>query len=142
MAPNQQWVKEAAEWFVRMHDGPPSAATRAQFIEWLLLSPAHLRAFLDVTEAIGSLGAAANDLSREQLIKSASADPEPSNVVPLDAAASARDQSRMLEDERSRSKKWLWTGIAACALGAGALTGWVACNHWHSTHLAAVERNR
>jgi transmembrane sensor len=142
MAPNQQWVKEAAEWFVRMHDGPPSAATRAQFIEWLLLSPSHLRAFLEVTEAIGSLGAAAKDLDREQLIQSASADPGLSNVVPLDAAASAHIQSQTLKDEQSRTKKWMWMGIAACALGAGVLAGWTACNHWHSVHFAAVERNR
>lgn len=126
-------IQEAAEWFVRLHDGPPSQATRALFIDWLLLSPHHIRAFLDVTEAILGLGAATRDLNKDALVATATSAHEASNVVPLE-----RLPVRSLPLRSPGVRRWICGVVAALALCAGGLTGWIACEHRHNAHLAAA----
>jgi transmembrane sensor len=80
---DRRTLDEAADWFVKLHDEPISSATRAQFADWLLLSPDHIQAFLDVTRTIGDLDASATNLNVEELIRAAAAEHSRSNVVPL-----------------------------------------------------------
>ena len=134
---DQRLLKEAVDWFVRMHDGPPSAATKTQFTEWLLLSPEHIRAFLDVTQSLESLKNVSLDLDRETLIANATKDRAASNVVSLEGIAHVPPGAAP-RDRQSRIKPWWVAGIALGLLSAGALCGWLACDQWHhSAHMHA-----
>jgi transmembrane sensor len=126
-------VNEAVDWYVRMHDGAPSAVTRTQFTDWLLLSPEHIRVFLVVTQSIEPLSNAASDLDRERLVAGAMADRQLSNVVPLEGVSPVPTSASANQSRASRIKAAWIVGIACGALGVGALCGWFACDHWHHT---------
>ena len=135
---NQHLIDQAVNWFVRMHDGPPSAATKTQFTEWLLLSPEHIRAFLEVTQSMNALGDITHELDQDKLIKNAAKDPA-SNVLSLESPASVTPDSS-LRDQPSRIKPWVVAGIVCGSIGAGALGGWFACVHWHHAAPARIEQ--
>jgi hypothetical protein len=126
---DQRLINEAVNWFVRMQDGPPSAATKTQFTEWLLLSPEHIRAFLDVTQSMSSLGDATRDFNKDKLLERAAQD-RASNVISLEWRANVTPD-KSLRDQPSRIKSWVVAGIVCGSIVAGALGGWFACVHWH-----------
>lgn len=41
----------AAEWLLRVEDGPLTEADKAEFLAWLKASPVHVREYLGVTRA-------------------------------------------------------------------------------------------
>lgn len=41
----------AAEWLLRIEDGPLTAADKGEFLAWLKASPVHVREYLGVTRA-------------------------------------------------------------------------------------------
>jgi len=127
---DKRLIKEAVDWFVRMHDGPPSAAMKTQFTEWLLTSPDHIRAFLEITQSFESLGDAARELDRDKLIAGAVADVSNSNVIPLEGISRDPSTSKSTAARFAR-KPWFLAGIAGLALSTGALCGWLACEHAH-----------
>jgi len=74
---------QAAEWFVRLNQRCVSVPVRQGFVEWMLSSPSHLSAYLEVVEADGQLRAFAGLPSKEELVAAAKADQSPENVVEL-----------------------------------------------------------
>jgi transmembrane sensor len=85
-----QHVDEAAsEWFVEFRTGEPSEATRRAFLAWLQESPAHMRAYIEVTALWNDTGAANRDRrwSIEELIREGRSDE--GTVVQLGSSVSA-----------------------------------------------------
>src|SRR4051812_35935308 len=105
--PTQSILREAADWFVRLQESPDA---REEFDSWLLRSPAHIEAFLRVSQAWGDLGSATeSEYSSEALISAARADAGLANVTPIGKLASA-PQARI--DGRRRLR---FASLAAAA---------------------------
>jgi ferric-dicitrate binding protein FerR (iron transport regulator) len=120
---DEQLIQQAVDWYVRMHDGPPGAATRAQFTDWLLLSAEHIRAFLQVTQSIEPLSKVGGDYDRERLVASAAADRSGANVITLERPRVLSEDSSSI----SRTQRVWLACIAGGTLGVGLLCGWLAC---------------
>src|SRR5687768_3834455 len=52
----EQVSKEAADWFARLLSRPVVETTRAQFANWIVQSPAHVRAYLAITRTWTDVG--------------------------------------------------------------------------------------
>ena len=46
---------EAADWLLRIEDGPLSKAEKSKFLAWLKLSPLHVRKYLSAARVAGYL---------------------------------------------------------------------------------------
>ncbi|MCD7097730.1 FecR domain-containing protein [Stenotrophomonas sp. MMGLT7] len=78
-------TREAAHWHALQREGELNAAQRAQFMDWLVASPDHLREYLAITRIAGELGEALRgmpvDLDRAATDQPGQALPD--NVVAL-----------------------------------------------------------
>ncbi len=64
MAPmSARITREAAQWHALQREGNLSAGQQAQFMEWLLTSPVHLREYLATGRIAGELGEALRDMA-------------------------------------------------------------------------------
>jgi len=68
---------------VRLNQRHVSVPVRQDFVEWMLRSPSHLAAYLEVAEVGGEIGAFAGLPSRDELVAAAKADGVQENVVEL-----------------------------------------------------------
>lgn len=100
----------------------PTDSTRKVLSEWLLLSPDHVQAYLEVAPASGLLQESARRLddSVAALVAAASAAPEDANVVPLEWAAADRSMSGPRAGKKPRATRWL---SVAAAIGIAVLGG-------------------
>ncbi len=106
---------EAARLFIDLRAEPGNEARRA-LSDWLLISPDHITAYLEVAQTFGVLNEASEQLdwSVEALVAAASEGPEGSTVVPLGRRSSGFD--RRVPDEKQANIKPLayrWLSIAA-----------------------------
>ena len=60
-----QIVTEAAEWFAVLNAGNVEEQVRARFAAWLLLSPNHVGAYLEVARVWGTVGSSMEVLGRD-----------------------------------------------------------------------------
>jgi transmembrane sensor len=93
-----QVVERASEWFVLMREPAVSAGEREQFVAWLLASPQHVGAYIDIARLWG-------DASQVDPLLDVSIDPQipsnisqfPGNRTAADAPPPARGFSRPLQ---------------------------------------------
>lgn len=124
-------LMDAADWFVRLQDQKVSSATREKFAEWLLFSPEHVAAYIEVTEIYGRAGSELDSApSTADLVSAAKADSESSNVVSLSTA----EPHTFIEDEepprKERRKLTSWLALAASVIVVAILFGWQAVSHY------------
>src|SRR5262245_17760904 len=113
-AERQAITARAAEWLIRLRSPDASAATRAEFTDWLRESPLHIQEYLAAVEVWEALSDpnVAGPTDVERLV----ADAESGNVVPPEAVPC---QSRGPEATAPRRKAWAVgaaVGVAAVAL--------------------------
>jgi transmembrane sensor len=83
---NAQILEEASNWFVEFSEGEITAAARADFNQWLRMSPEHVRAYLQISALwndVPLLGKS-RELDADQMIAQAR---RRSNIVELSAEA-------------------------------------------------------
>lgn len=88
---NRQILEEASAWFIEFRAGSMSAATHAQFVHWLTLSPEHIRAYLEISGTYTQLpkpGAMSDDIVADLLQRARRRIVD--SVTPLPEGASAR----------------------------------------------------
>jgi transmembrane sensor len=122
-------LNEAADWFVRLQDQKVTAESREKFANWLLLSPDHIAAYMQVSEIYGAFGAGlASAPSREELVKAARESKEDSNVVSLITAGRITvsdeepDEAEASAAERSNEKRRVWNRWVAAAASVVAIS--------------------
>jgi transmembrane sensor len=108
MSDDELIAKEATEWFVRLLEPSSQVAYKDKFSSWLLQSPQHVQAYLNVTRTWTMLGQIDDSLSAEELIRAARRD----TSIPLQA----RRFSLFGEINR-------WTKLAAAAVLLIAIVG-------------------
>lgn len=85
--PNQQTLRIAADWWMRLRDPRASEQTTEQWLAWIAENDDHLGAFERVTELAAKLGAL-GEVSRARLVAEF-APASPRRWLPLSAAAAA-----------------------------------------------------
>jgi len=130
---NQQIYEEASEWFVRMRDGEDSAPLRADLMTWLLRSPEHVKAYLDIAAIWSEVQgvAADSDLDLATRIARARAD---RNVSTFAAAIQPH------VEHRTRHIRWL--AVAACLVIVLAGTTLVWWRYGPETYSTALGEQR
>jgi transmembrane sensor len=124
---NSQIIDEAAEWFVTLRDGGGDAAQRAQFAEWLLKSPEHVRAYLEMTPVWAQSASVdpSRSIDARALIARARAE---SNIVELEspAAAPAAPGPRVTPSvpARARTVRHYWIAASIAVLCVAAILSW------------------
>lgn len=121
-------INEAADWFARLEDPAASAADREAFDAWLLSSPAHIEAHLEVSRLWGDLSLALGSAPGvAELVRAARAEPETKNIVPLPPAPPAGARGKR---EYSFLRPRL--AYAAAAILAAVLTSavWLFADRW------------
>jgi len=105
---------EAARLFIDLRT-EPAEKTRRALSDWLLISPDHITAYLEVTQTSGVLHEASQqlDLSVEVLVAAAVGGLENSTVVPLAHNISEFDQRTGGIHANSKSVAHRWLSIAA-----------------------------
>ncbi len=114
----EQVSKEAADWFARLLSRPVMETTRAQFANWIVQSPAHVRAYLAITRTWTDVGRLDGLPASTTLVRQA-------------VEASGGKQSFLnLKARRAAMRRWsghaLAAGIAATLVGVS----WMASSHW------------
>lgn len=129
---------EAVQWFLLLNDEYVSSNTRAQFAEWLLTSPEHIRVFLDVSQAYEGVGSAARDLNVKDLVGAARQHHEKSNVVFIHDAQSSAEPEKT---QRGYRRFWCLIASAVAVVAtvfatASALTRprWLCGSEVNATH--------
>ncbi len=129
-----QLVSEAADWFARMQEADVSAADRELFDAWLLTSPAHIAAYLQVSRVWGDLGSALDEMPDMETLASAARDePHVENVVALsrvDALSAGRPAHQFRPAGPGTSRSGV-VRAAVAALAAAVLTSavWLLVDH-------------
>jgi transmembrane sensor len=120
-------IDQASTWFVDFRLNEVDAQGRERFIEWLRLSPQHIRAYLEVAGTYTDMAAPGQALALdvERWIAAARAD---ASVVPLKAlptpprASTARDQPARSRFPRMRLA--IAAGLVAAIVGALGIWRW------------------
>ncbi len=112
-------ASEAADWFAHLQAPDASASDREEFGRWLLLSPLHIEEYLAITR-IWSDAQMMTDLSVDELVALARAEPESDNVITLAGGA---------PPPAPRRRRSVWS-LAAAATVAFAILGWQATDLW------------
>lgn len=111
---NSQIIDEAAEWFVTLRDDGGDPAQRARFAEWLLKSPDHVHAYLQLTSIWAE--SASVDLpllDAKTLIARARND---SNVVEFERPALVEAPAAAVEETRHARGYWAAASVVAVAI--------------------------
>lgn len=105
---------EAARLFIDLRTEPGDEARRA-LSDWLLISPDHITAYLEVAQTSGVLHEASEQLdwSVEALVAAAIEGPESSTVVPLGRNIGEFDQRRRETQANTKPIAYRWLSIAA-----------------------------
>lgn len=119
---SSQIIQEAAGWFVEFNEGDLDRPNRQAFVDWLKVSPEHIRAYLQVSahwEEAGAISPASIP-SIDALAALARESPA-GNVVPIARASLPADASPRAPIRIARSSRYRWAaGIAIAAIGVGA----------------------
>lgn len=131
---------EAAHWHALQREGPLSTTQQAQFMDWLVASPEHLREYLAIGRVAGELGEAmrAMPIDLQALIDDESTPSAPDNVVALPVRNSPRP-SKAVPERRSRLPKARLPRFATAAvlllcLGIGVRASWPQSGHYVAAH--------
>lgn len=106
----ERLMAEAADWFAAFGGGVHDAAENADFAAWLLRSPAHIAAFLDIACGWGAIGAAVGntscdaELSVDSLVRAAVASSDNSNVCVLASFAQTSGAHRPVAARRCHKR--------------------------------------
>lgn len=139
-------LTEASEWFACLQDAHEDPAVREEFSSWLLRSPNHIAAFLQITRTWGDVGLISAEFpAKEELVRLAreSIGEQPSNVVPLHPRRGIADAqlTAPIDEPEPRQKpepappprtanRWLKYSIAASMVFAVLALGWLALDRW------------
>jgi len=127
-------TQAAAHWHALQRQGDVSPAQQRAFMDWLLVSPEHLREYLVISETAGALGEAlrAMPIDLDALLAAPAAQGTGNNVVQLPARA-----PRAATPAPAR-RRWL-PGIAAAAallmaVGIGTPLAWPHTTRYVAAH--------
>lgn len=124
---SQDIVGQAAEWFVEFRLDEPDAQARQRFMEWLRLSPLHIRAYLEIAGTYADMAPAGVEmkLDVDQLIAAARVD---ANVVPLKDRLDTQASATTPPQRPAQRGNWRRPlAYAASLLLLAVATGWL----WH-----------
>lgn len=127
-------TQAAAHWHALQRQGDVTPAKQRAFMDWLLVSPEHLREYLVISETAGALGEAlrAMPIDLDALLAAPAAQGTGNNVVQLPARA-----PRAATPAPAR-RRWL-PGIAAAAalllaVGVGTPLAWPHTTRYVAAH--------
>jgi len=128
-------TREAAHWHALQREGRPSATQQAQFMDWLVASPEHLREYLAIGRVAGELGEAirAMPIDLQVLIDDESAPSAADNVVSL-PVRSRQTPSEATPQRRSRLPRFAAAAILFLCLGIGVRVSWPQSGHYVAAH--------
>lgn len=125
----KQITAEAVDWFLRFQETAADGPDRQGFSRWLLLSPAHIEEYLQVSSTWYLVNAGTDTAPEtDALVSAAKAHHERDNVVSLPSRFSRSAPPASAEPGRVSRRNW-WAGLAA-TLVLGAL--WVTYLNWQS----------
>lgn len=117
-------ASQAAEWFVAHRDSEMSDAKRAEFIDWLGASPAHVREYLAVSGLAEDFAQAAQSFATPADVLVSRARQDGGNVIALDVAQeSGLRREAAAPTRRGRTVLWSAVGGAMVAAIAGIVLG-------------------
>ncbi|AMX03228.1 FecR family protein [Microbulbifer thermotolerans] len=107
-APNDEQLDQACAWIARLRSDKVSSTDRREFAKWLSVSAANRRAFDQMAELWGDLGALAH-LPIDQLFPESRPSPKPASEQQKNARTAATDSRRFIS-------RWTISGglVAAC----------------------------
>ncbi len=105
---------EAARLFIDLRTEPGDEARRA-LSDWLLISPDHITAYLEVAQTFGVLNEASEklDCSTEALVAAALERPGSSSVVPLGRSSTEFEQRMREKQATTKPLAYRWLRMAA-----------------------------
>jgi transmembrane sensor len=131
-------LMDAADWFVRLQDRRVNAGTREKFTEWLLVSPDHVAAYIEIAEMYGRAGPGLDEApSIDELVAAAKAEPESSNVVALSMIDRGTTGPMDVEPPSPMPRRH-WSrrvALAASLIAVSLLIGWQAMSLSSHTHI-------
>ncbi|WP_102944072.1 FecR domain-containing protein [Stenotrophomonas sp. VV52] len=127
-------TQAAAHWHALQRQGDVSPAQQRAFLDWLLVSPEHLREYLAISETAGALGEALRAMPDDLDVLLASPVPRSAddNVVQLPvrgATATAPPQRR-----RRRLPGLAAAAALVMAVGIGTPMAWPRTSHYVAAH--------
>lgn len=132
-------TQKAAHWHALQRQGGLDTAQQAQFMDWLVASPEHLREYLAISRIAGELGDAlrAMPIDLEALIDGDSAQPSSDNVVALPVrrlpslTPAAATQAR---PRRTHLRRIAAAAVLLLGLGIGAHALWPQSGQYVAAH--------
>ena len=125
-------AEEALEWHARQRQGGLQAAQQAEFMEWLVASPDHLREYL----AAGRLAAELADAMRAMPAHAWSlGEPSPApacNVVALPMRGRMRDVPE--NPRRAHGRRWLAAAVLVLTVGFAVRMAIPQSTHYTAAH--------
>lgn len=129
-------TQAAAHWHALQRQGDVSPAQQRAFMDWLLISPEHLREYLVISETAGALGEAlrAMPIDLDALLAAPAAQVTGDNVVQLPARA-----PRVAAPAPAPARRRRLPGIAAAAalllaVGVGTPLAWPHTTRYVAAH--------
>lgn len=126
-------AEEALEWHARQRQGGLQAAQQAEFMEWLVASPDHLREYL----AVGRLAAELADAMRAMPVDARqSGAPSPAhagNVVALPARRRMREVP-VPNPHRAYGRRWLAAAVLVLTVGFALRMAIPQSTHYTAAH--------
>lgn len=133
-----QATQKAAHWHALQRQGGLNAAQQAQFMDWLVASPANLREYLAISRIAGELGDAlrAMPIDLEALIDGDSAPSSSSNVValPVRRSLSPSPPSAATRPRRTRLRRTAMAAALLLGLGIGMHAMWPQSGQYVAAH--------
>lgn len=129
-------AQEALEWYALQRQGGLDASQQAQFMDWLVASPDHLREYLAVGEFAAELAEVMRELPADTAGAEALAAPARSNVVvlPVKPVRKRAEPAR----PRKHAGRLAIAATVVLALGAALRIGWPQSARYVATHGAPV----
>lgn len=136
---------EAAHWHALQREGPLSAAQHAQFMDWLVASPEHLREYLAIGRVAGELGEAMRGMpiDLQALIDDESTPSVPDNVVALSARRSPAPAKTLSSPpaplpgvrlSRACLPRFAAAAVLLLAVAIGVRVSWPQSGHYVAAH--------
>lgn len=128
-------TQAAAHWHALQREGDLSPSQQQAFMQWLLVSPAHLREYMAISEVAGALGDALRGmpLDLDTLLQAPAPADNHGNVVRLSprpaAAAAARPARPARALPRIAVAAAMMVGVGICATVAWPRTGHYVAAH-------------
>lgn len=128
-------TQAAAHWHALQREGDLSPSQQQAFMQWLLISPAHLREYMAISEVAGALGDALRDmpLDLDSLLQAAAPADNHGNVVRLSPRPAGAAATRPARPARALPRIAV---AAAVMVGIGICTtvAWPRTGHYVAAH--------